>query len=327
MISMDDVAAKASVSKSTVSRVLNGRTIVSPDAREKVLAACCELGYKLNPNIQELVLKSRKGFTRNVAFVMVEREFGDPAYAYMIDSIARVVNEAHYQLLLVKLRGDETNIYELPPILRDERIDGIILTGELNKNIIDTIKMLDSKCVVLGNYSERLLNGLGNIRQTTDNLIASMMKELIHSGKRRIGFAAEVPENYEVMSLFKTYEEVLKENGLRFDPAICYFGKKSNSGVFDIMLPVMEQPELPFDSLVCPDNRIAREISHLLFGQFGLRKPIDVTLATLRMNSYYALPVPTIFANIDMDGYVQTAMRHLVEQIENNEKPRTISMT
>ena len=325
MISMDDVAAKASVSKSTVSRVLNGRTIVSPDAREKVLAACCELGYKLNPNIQELVLKSRKGFTRNVAFVMVEREFGDPAYSHLVDSVAKAVNEAHYQLLLVKLRGDESNIYELPPILRDERVDGVILTGDLNKNIIDVIRMLDSKCVVIGNYSERLLGGMANVRRMTDVMISSMMNQLISAGKRRIGFVTEIPDNFEVKSLFRTYEEILKENGLPFDPDICYFGKGAFSGVFDILLPVMKQPKLPFDSLICPDIRTALEISHLLFGYFGLHKPIDVTLATMRMNHYYRLPVPAIYSHFDVDGFVGIAMRHLIDQIENNEPPRVIS--
>ncbi len=324
MISMDDVAAKANVSKATVSRVLNGKKVVSPVAREKVLASCQELGYKLNYNIQDLILKSRSGFTRNIAFVIVNKQFGDPAYAHWVDGIARAVNEAHYHLLLVKLQGDEQTIYDLPPILRDERVDGIILTGDISRNIVEVAKSLDSKCVVLGNYSERLLDGMANVRCKTESWIASMMEQLIRSGKTRIGFVEENPENYGSKAIFEVYKEVLGENGLPFDPEICYFGKGAFTGIFDVMMPVMKRKKLPFDSLVCQDIRIAREISYLLFGHFGLERPIDIVLGTIRHFDYYTLPVPTIYHDSNLNEYTAAALQHLIEQIEKQEKPKTI---
>ncbi len=113
MISMDDVAVKAKVSKATVSRVLNGKTIVSPNAREKVIAACNDLNYKLNFNIQDLVLKSRTGSTRNIAFVMAGKEFADPAYAHLIDGVSSAINKFHYHLMLVKISGNETSNFYL----------------------------------------------------------------------------------------------------------------------------------------------------------------------------------------------------------------------
>jgi DNA-binding LacI/PurR family transcriptional regulator len=324
MVSMDDVAVKARVSKATVSRVLNGKKVVSPGAREKVLASCRELGYKLNHNIQDLILKSRNGFTRNIAFVIVGKFFADPAYAHYIDGIARAVNEAHYHLLLVKLRGDERNIYDLPPILRDERVDGIIITGNLQKPIIEVIKSLDSKCVVLGNYSERVLDGVASVRCKSGNRIAGMMEQLVRAGKRRIGFVEENPENYESLSLFAAYKELLAEYDLPFDPEICYFGKGSFSGVSDVLLPVMKREKLPFDSLICCDIRIAREVSYLLFGRFGLERPIEVTLATIRLFEYYTLPVPAVYFDTNVNEYMDAALRHLIDQIERNEKPKTI---
>lgn len=325
MVSMDDVAVKARVSKATVSRVLNGKKVVSPVAREKVLASCRELGYKLNYNIQDLILKSRNGFTRNIAFVVVGRDFGDPVYSHWVDGIAEAVNEAYYHLLLVKLRGDETSVYELPPILRDERVDGMILTGDLRKNIIDVVKSLDSKCVVLGNYSERLLDGMANVRCKTESQVAMMMEQLIKSGKTRIGFAEENPENYEAKAIFEAYKDILSENRLPFDSTICYFGSGPYSGVFDILLPVMKRKKLPFDCLVCRDIRIAREISYLLFGHFGLERPINVTVATMRPFEYYKLPIPTVYLDTEMEDYTRIALEHLIGQIEKNEKAKTIS--
>ena len=67
MISMGDVARQAGVAKSTVSRILSGNGSFCPETCTKVFDACEKLNYKLNPNIQDLVLKGRGGATRNIA--------------------------------------------------------------------------------------------------------------------------------------------------------------------------------------------------------------------------------------------------------------------
>ena len=70
MISMGDVARQAGVAKSTVSRILSGNGSFCPETCTKVFDACEKLNYKLNPNIQDLVLKGRGGATRNIAVLM-----------------------------------------------------------------------------------------------------------------------------------------------------------------------------------------------------------------------------------------------------------------
>ncbi len=324
MINMDDVAVKAKVSKATVSRVLNGKKLVSPNAREKVLAACRELDYKLNHNIQDLILKSRNGATRNIAFVIVDKEFADPAYAHLVDGISEAVNAAHYHLLLVKLTGNENNVFDLPPILRDERVDGILLTGELVRNTVELVKKLDSKCVVMGNYSERLLSGLGSVQNKVENQIYSLIDDLAKAGKKRIAFVEECPDNFVSAKLFAAYREGLAEHGLKYDRNICYFGNGPFSGMFDALLPLMREDTLPFDSMICPDIRIAREVSHLLFGHFGLKQPVSVMLGTFRQFGYFKLPVPTVFADANIRNYCTSALEHLINQIEKQEAPRTI---
>ncbi|WP_461239298.1 helix-turn-helix transcriptional regulator, partial [Escherichia coli] len=51
-----DIARVAGVSKSTVSRVLNKQTNISPEAREKVLRAIEELQYQPNGNDSNLLI-------------------------------------------------------------------------------------------------------------------------------------------------------------------------------------------------------------------------------------------------------------------------------
>lgn len=57
---MEDVARLAGVSHQTVSRVLNEHPNVSPDTKERVLAAIAELGYRRNAAARSLVTRSSK---------------------------------------------------------------------------------------------------------------------------------------------------------------------------------------------------------------------------------------------------------------------------
>lgn len=50
MITIRDVARRAGVSVTTVSRVLNNSALVSPDTRDVVMKAVTQLGYRPNAN-------------------------------------------------------------------------------------------------------------------------------------------------------------------------------------------------------------------------------------------------------------------------------------
>ena len=53
-VTIDDIARRANVSKSTVSRVLNGTAVVNEQKRDAVRQAINELGYKPNMFAQSL---------------------------------------------------------------------------------------------------------------------------------------------------------------------------------------------------------------------------------------------------------------------------------
>ncbi len=323
---MNDVAERAKVSKATVSRVLNGKGVVSPKARTQVIKACEELKYKLNFNIQDLVLKARNGATRNIAFVMVGKEFADPAYAHQIDEISSEVNKRHYHLMLVKISGKEKTVYDLPPILRDERIDGILLTGEITPETVRVMEEMQSQCVVLGNYSSQLLRSLSCVRRNVELPVLDIIKKLAESGKKRIAFVEENYNNFAVQQTLTAYKMALSENGLTFDENICYFGKGPFSGIFNILKPVFECNDLPFDSILCKDLRLAREISHLIIAHFGLEREIDILLVTTRPFDYYELPVPTIYLEQSTKTHIEAALQLLIDQIEGRKESQSITV-
>ena len=178
--------------------------------------------------------------------------------------------------------------------------------------------------MVIGNYSERILRSLGSVQGKVESRIFDLVERLVKLGKKKIAYAEECPNNYVSTKNFNAYKQALKEFGLEFDEKICYFGHGPFTGLFDVMKPVFGNKTLPFDSVLCPDMRIAREISHLLFGHFGLNKQIDVTLATFRQFDYFKLPVPTIYYDNNVEAIVEAGLQLLIDQIEGKELSKTV---
>ncbi|ACU39488.1 LacI family DNA-binding transcriptional regulator [Actinosynnema pretiosum subsp. pretiosum] len=97
---LEDVAARAGVSRATASRVLNASPRVSPEAQEAVTAAARDLGYQPNQAARALVTR-RSGA---VAVVFSEPEpkiFDDPHFAWLTRAAARALADADVQMVLM----------------------------------------------------------------------------------------------------------------------------------------------------------------------------------------------------------------------------------
>jgi len=323
-VNIRTVAERAGVSTAAVSRVLNKKQNVSAPMREKVLSACHELGYRLNPSIQDLVLKSRHGVTRNVALVLAEREFADPAYARLVDQLADTVNQAHYQLLLVKLNGGETSLYDLPPVLRDARVDGILLTGNLTVSTLALVQNMGLPYVTVGNYDDTLVSGSSNVRLSHGQLTAIAVNQLQERGCRRLAFADENPNNFSMHELYETFRRACDRAGVFHNDSLVYWGKGPNSGLVEILEPTFRQSQLPFDGLFCFDYRQSEEIACLARGRCGLGDELDFTLCSGRYTYHQKLPIPALYIDFNTTNLVETAFQLLVEHLEGKTVARTI---
>jgi DNA-binding LacI/PurR family transcriptional regulator len=97
---LEMVAARAGVSKSTVSRVVNSPEIVPDKVVARVREAIDELGYV--PNLAARSLASHR--SRTIALIIpedTERFFTDPYYAAVISAVAKYLSSTEYTLTLV----------------------------------------------------------------------------------------------------------------------------------------------------------------------------------------------------------------------------------
>ncbi len=320
------IATAAGVSTATVSNVLNGKPVVSETKHARVLAAAEELGYRPNSSIQDLARRGRNGLTRNIAFVLVSNAFGDPAYAHALDGVSRAVEEFRLHLILDRLRGDEARVVDLPPVLRDERVDGMLVTGMITESAIGLLDKLDIPYVVLGAYPSAITCRAINVRLDTDRRMHAMVGELLRRGRRRIAYFTEDPENYYAQQSLAVFKETLREHGLPVRNALIYTGTGPFSGAFGGLKPVFAQPHLPFDAMVCLDYRNAMEIACLLLARGdGLGEP-EVLMAASRPFDYYRLPVPAVYGESDFDRVAYEGVKALMEDLKSKRRasPRQI---
>jgi DNA-binding LacI/PurR family transcriptional regulator len=119
---MSDVGRLAGVSHQTVSRVINGSRHVSPQTRERVLAAMSELGYRPNSIARALVT----GRTRTLGVVSFDTTLYGPASTLF--GIERAAHEAGYFIMVASLKAlDRTSVIEAIDRLRVQGVDGVLV--------------------------------------------------------------------------------------------------------------------------------------------------------------------------------------------------------
>lgn len=119
-----DVAAKAGVSQSAVSRVFSGAS-ASKDTVTKVRAAAKELGYRPNVLARSLIT----GRSRIIGLVVAY--LGNPFYPDALERFSRVLQEEGYHTLVftVPESAGEDDITRVVQQMLDHQVDGMILAS------------------------------------------------------------------------------------------------------------------------------------------------------------------------------------------------------
>jgi LacI family transcriptional regulator len=115
-----EVALRAGVAKSSVSRVFNGHPNVSPDLVSRVRKAAQELGYE--PNM--LAGSLRRGSTMTAGFLV--GDISNPLMSRIALGADSVLTPAHYSLLLTNSGGDPAQDAAHLRLLRLRRVDGLL---------------------------------------------------------------------------------------------------------------------------------------------------------------------------------------------------------
>src|SRR3954451_22795868 len=122
-----DVAREAGVSYATVSRVLNGREWVSPDAARAVREAIERTGYTANQHARSLAT----GRSGSVAFLLTEPQhllFEDPNFSILLRGVAQALSDRELTLILM-IAATPAERHRAVTYLGGGHVDGVLLVS------------------------------------------------------------------------------------------------------------------------------------------------------------------------------------------------------
>lgn len=180
-----DVAKRAGVSKSTVSRVLNGNA-VGQDSYKKVMDAIKEMGYRPN-----YMARGLRGTSSNVIGVLSlgGMMFRDPSLCARFAGVSDVLKEKGYDLFMVHDDYDNFNGINTPKYityLAEKRINGLITLGATD-SLEDQIKNAAAMFRNVVYTGDRILSDKGfRVYLGNYNYSYDLFHLLLEYGHRRI---------------------------------------------------------------------------------------------------------------------------------------------
>ncbi len=198
------MAARAGVSISTVSRVLNETGYpIRPQTRQRVLEAIEELGFRPSPLARGLVGKS----TQTIALIVPD--ISNPYYPLLSRGVEDVANERGHTVIFCNTDRKLPKLQGYLEMLREKQADGIIFAGGGIENGDEPLlpEGLGSRVVVVGRHrwpfpSVQIDNSRSAYEATA---------HLIGLGHRRIAFISGPANSTSSYDRLKGYQEAMAE--------------------------------------------------------------------------------------------------------------------
>ncbi|MDF5720999.1 MAG: LacI family DNA-binding transcriptional regulator [Rhizonema sp. PD37] len=182
-ISIQDIAKRAGVSHSTVSRALRDNPLISPKVREEIKQLAQEMSYVPNAIAQSLQNQS----TNTIGVVVTS--IADPFFAEVVEGIEQVAREAGLSVVLSASHRDlEQEIAAIDNFHR-RRVDGILIAdSRISKQYTTHLKQIAVPTVIINSQCEEQCEIFNHIA-IDDYLGAQLAVEhLVSLGHTKIGY-------------------------------------------------------------------------------------------------------------------------------------------
>ncbi len=224
-----DVAKKAGVSVTTVSRVLNGEKYVKDDLKAKVKRVIDELGYAPSHIARSLVRKKT-----NLIGVIVP-DLTSSFYSTILSSIEETASLNDYNLLVCNIIEDTDKELKYLNVFKEMRVDGIIIMHEkLSDDIRSFINKLDIPVI------------FSSVRPVDHKFVSVIIDDyeaaydatryLIELGHERIAFiGGDMRDITSGQNRYLGYRNALKDHRVRTVNDYILFGDYKTQSGYNLM--------------------------------------------------------------------------------------------
>ena len=259
-ILLKDIASRAGVDISTVSRAISGSPLVKEETKQKILTLAKELGYY--PNALARGLASKKSQIIGLVLPDITALQG-PFYTEVLRGIEHKASENAYDLLLTTMENKEKK-KSYATLIKGRRMDGILL---INENIvIEELPFLLQENINFVIVNRFIKDPRVNCA-ASDNIKGAQLatKHLIDLRHKRIGFIGGEKGFSASKERLEGYTQALKEKEIPFNKEYITEGSFRNgiSSGYKCALKLLETSPKP-TAIFAANDEIAIGVFQLL---------------------------------------------------------------
>lgn len=217
-VTLRDVAEHAGVSIGTASQALNHNPKVTEETRQKVLSAAGELGY--HPKRRVHIYSPTNQEPLSVIGILTKHDVFDislanPFYSYIYAGVEQECRRRGMSVMFSSVDVDEENRpLSWPPMIREGKIDALLLLGTMLEDSADSIAAYtDVPVILIDSYAPDL--DYDSI--VTDNRGGAVkaVEHLISLGHTKIGLiGANLQSPFSILERREGYLQTMMRHGL-----------------------------------------------------------------------------------------------------------------
>jgi LacI family transcriptional regulator len=284
---IQDIAQKANVSISTVSRVLNDGATVSEAKRNAVLQAVAELDYQ--PNVAAQALAG--GQTKTVG--VITQDISNPIYDAILRGVRQGLEGSGYYPIFADGRWQLAKEQKALQTLLARRVDGLIVLGGCSSEEALGQVGHQAPLIIIG----RNLPSLADQCLPLDDFNGAYQatQHLVEQGHRRIAHITGILSHQDALERRAGYEQALADAGLELDRDLIIEGDfLEQSGM--LAIEMLFTRGRPFSAIFAANDQMAYGVLLALYRR-GIRVPDDMSVIGFddqRTSAYTTPPLTTI---------------------------------
>lgn len=290
IVTQEDVARRAGVSRSIVSYVINnGPRSVSEVTRQRVLDAIQELGYRPNKHAQILSSAADIVAEKYIGIILAaDYMFKRPYYGTILAAIHEYAYQNDLHIRFIRVFDDFNNPALLNELIHPNEIGGAILLG------LDQVLSTDHDRALIEQIVERVERivcvewewpGVPSIQFDRQNAAYQATAHLLDTGRTHMAYIG--PEDKRVTG----FQQALWEREIRVVDSHLLFAVDPMSG-YECCEQLL-QSGAPVDAICTGTDEVAMGVLKCLH-QHNLNVPRDVAIASIDNIDISAFMIPSL---------------------------------
>lgn len=314
-IKMKDIADALGVSTVTVSKALSDKDGVSEAVKKTIKAKAEELGYAYHPVFK----KQGESTSGNIGIIVADCFFEENTfYSNLYAKIVKELNKRHFSAILEVISAGSQEQRVLPEMIQTEKVEGLIILGQMKKEYITEIARSKIKYVLMDFYNDEFENGA----VVGDNVYGSYLltEYLIANGHTKIGFVGNIRSTSSILDRYLGYYKALIEHDIELDKNWIIDDRDENGSFIYLKLP----EKMP-TAFVCNCDEVAFNLIQEL-KEKKYQIPHDISVVGFDDFVYATLSKPQLTTfRIDQENMAESAVESILKEISQpNYKARRI---